>query len=182
MTTTATEPRIKLVDPATATGRTKELFDGPIKGKHINLFRGLINSPAALQAYLGMGAALGEGELTPREREAVQLAVAQENNCEYCLAAHTKIGTGAGLSVEQTLGARRGSVDDQKLDALVKFAKALHQKRGHVSDEDLERFRAAGYGDGAIAEVVAGYAQATLTNFFNHVAGTPVDFPSAQPI
>lgn len=176
-------PRLNPIDPANATGEAKTIFDGPLKGKHFNIFRLMGNSPAALNAYLGLAGALGGASLSAAEQEVVQLAVGQENGCDYCLAAHTAIGKGAGLSEDQTIGARRGSVDgDAKLNALAKFAKAIHEKQGFVSDGDLEAFRGAGYGDGAVAEVVAVYALATLTNYFNHIAEPDIDFPAAPAI
>jgi AhpD family alkylhydroperoxidase len=112
----------------------------------------------------------------------IALSVGQANNCGYCVAAHTAIGAGAGLSADQILAARRGSVADAKHDALVKFTLALHEKRGFVSDADLASFRKAGYGDGHVAEVVACYALNVFTNYFNHVNDTAIDFPAAPAI
>lgn len=174
--------RFTVVDPATASPAAKAIFDGPLKGKHINIFKGLGNSAAALEAYLGMSGALAKGGLTAQERELIALTVGQANNCGYCVAAHTAIGAGAGLSADQILAARRGSVADAKHDALVKFTLALHEKRGFVSDADLASFRKAGYGDGHVAEVVACYALNVFTNYFNHVNDTAIDFPAAPAI
>lgn len=174
--------RITAVNPATATGKVKEIFDGPLAGKHFNMFKSLAASPAALQAYLGLSGALGQGSLSAKEREAVQLAIAEATGCEYCKAAHTAIGKGAGLTEEQTLEARRGQVKDAKLGALVKFALALHEKRGNVSDADVAAFRGAGYGDGHIAEVAAGYGLAIFTNYFNIANQTVVDFPGVKAV
>ncbi|MFN7613865.1 MAG: carboxymuconolactone decarboxylase family protein, partial [Phycisphaerae bacterium] len=112
----------------------------------------------------------------------IQLAVGQANNCEYCVSAHTAIGKGAGLSDEQTVEARRGALQDAKLNALAKFALAVHEKRGFVSDADVAAFKSAGYSEGAIAEVVANYARATYTTYFNPVHVTPVDFPAVVKI
>jgi uncharacterized peroxidase-related enzyme len=175
-------PRLAVVDPASATGRAKELFEGPLKGKHFNIFKGLANSGAALDAYVALSGALGHGTLSAKEREALQLAWGQARRCDYCLAAHTAIGKGAGLSDEQTLEARRGKMQDAKLDALVAFGLALHAEQGFVGQQHLDAVRAAGYNDGHIAEVVANYALATLTNYFNHVNESVVDFPAAQKL
>ncbi|MCC5785781.1 MAG: carboxymuconolactone decarboxylase family protein [Phycisphaerales bacterium] len=175
--------RLKTIDPKNAEGRAKELFDGPLKGKHLNIFKGMANSPAALDAYLALSGALAKGELSEKEREVVQLAIGQENGCEYCTAAHTMIGKNAGLSEKQTIGARRGKIDDdKKLDALTRFSKTLHEKKGNVAENDIKSFKDAGYTDGAIAEVVANYALATYTNYFNHLNQTPVDLPEAPSI
>ena len=174
--------RLAAIDPSKATGRTKEIFEGPLKGKHFNIFRAMGNSPAALDVYLGMAGALSKASLSDREREGIQLAVGQANNCGYCVAAHTAIGKSAGLSEAQTIEARRGKLADAKLDALAKFALALVEKKGFVSNADLEAVRKAGYNDGHIAEAVATFALAVYTNVFNHVNDTAVDFPAAPAI
>ncbi|MBX3364944.1 MAG: carboxymuconolactone decarboxylase family protein [Phycisphaeraceae bacterium] len=169
--------RLPLVDPAAASGRVKVLFDGPLKGKHLNIFKAMANSPAALEAYLGMAGALAKASLSAKEQEVIHLFLSQANGCGYCLAAHTVIGKGAGLSEEQTVGARLGHLADPKLSALVRFVAAVHEKHGAVSDADLEVFKSAGYTDGHVAEVAAVYALGTYTNMFNIIAKTPVDFP-----
>jgi len=176
-------PRLPLIDPAQTTGRVREIFDGPLKGKHYAIFRAMANSPVALDAYLGLVGAVKRATLTPGEQEIIQLAVAQANGCDYCLAAHTAAGARAGLTAEQMLGARRGAVTgDPRLDALAKFALALHEKRGWISDEDAASFRDAGFTDAQVVEAVVVFALATYTNVFNHVAGTPVDFPPAPAL
>ena len=177
-------PRLNVVDPANATGRAREIFEGPLKGKHFNIFKGLANSPAALDAYVALSGALSRNAtLSGKEREVIQLAIGQANRCDYCVAAHSAIGKQAGLTDTQALGARKGHVaDDPKLDALARFALAIHEKKGLVADSDVQAFKDAGYDDGAVAEVVANYALALLTNYFNHVNDTPVDFPAAAKI
>ena len=163
-------PRLNIVDPATATGRAKEIFDGPLKAMQLNIFKGIANSPASLDFYLNASGALKEGVLTDAEREAFQLAVSEANGCEYCLAAHTFIGKNDGLTEEQTVEARRGQITgDPKLGAITKFAVALHEKRGYVGDDDLAAFKGAGYDDAAVVEAIATYALITFTTFFNPV-------------
>jgi alkylhydroperoxidase family enzyme len=46
-----------------------------------------------------------------------------------------------------------------------------------VADGDIDALHAAGFDDGAIAEVVAQVALNVFTNYFNHVARTDIDFP-----
>lgn len=176
-------PRLKTIEPSEAAGKAKELFEGPLKDKQFNIFKAMANSPAALNAYIQFNAAMSEGLLSDKEREAVLLAIGEANGCDYCTAAHTALGQQAGLSETQTLGARKGQIqDDPKLNALVRFSHALHEKRGWVDDADLDEFRNAGYTDGHVAEVVAMYAISTFTNYFNHVNQTPVDLPEAPAL
>lgn len=173
-------PRFPLSDPKA--GPSKAIFEGPLKGKELNIFRSMGNSPAALEVYLGMSGALNKSSLSLKEREVIQLAVAEANNCEYCLAAHTAIGTQAGLSQDQTIEARRGKMKDARLDALAKFVLTLQEKRGFVADADLKAFRSAGFSDANAVDAIATYALAYYTNIFNHANETPVDFPAPPTI
>ena len=176
-------PRLNVVDPTTATGAAKEIFDGPLAGKHFNIFKGLANSPAALKATLSLKGALAEGVLTGAEREIIALTIGELNGCEYCTAAHTTLGKMAGLTEDQTIAARKGdTLGDAKLDTFAAFVRTLHEKRGYVSNEDLDTVKAVGYDDGAIVEIIVGYAENVLTNFFNHVNESEVDFPAVPAL
>lgn len=160
----------------------KAIFEGPLKGKAFNAFKSMAQSPAALNTYLGMAGALEKTGLSAAEREVIQLVIGQANSCGYCLSAHTAIGKMVGLSEDQTIEARKGHMTNPKHQALVRFALAIHEKRGHIADSDLSAFLAAGYSQGHAAEVVAVYALATFTNYFNHVNDTAIDFPAIKPL
>ena len=176
-------PRLNVVNPATASGKAKELFDGPLKTMQLNIFKGMANSPAALEGYLQLTGSLGKGVLSAKEREVVNLTVSQANGCGYCLASHNMIGKNSGLSEAQIAGARRGDIaDDAKLNALARFTTAIHAKNGYVTDGDLQAFRAAGYSDAAVVDVIGVYASIIFTNMFNHVNTTDVDFPAAPAV
>ena len=63
---------------------------------------------------------------------------------------------------------------DAKLDAVAIFAAAVIARRGAVDDAELQAFLAAGYNQQQALEVVLGISLATLCNFANSLAGTPV--------
>ncbi len=148
-----------------------------------NLFRLVANSPAALEGYLGMSAALAKGSLPAPTRERIALAVAQINGCNYCLSAHTALGKNLAKLSEAEIAANRhcGSLDP-KADAAVRFAAKVVRERGHVSDTDLQAVRMAGYDDAQIVEIVQHVALNTWTNYINEVAKTEIDFPLAQAL
>lgn len=176
-------PRLKLIDPDRASGQQKELLDAVRAklGLVPNLTRALANAPAALKAYLDLSGALAGASLNARQREQLALAVSEVNACGYCLSAHTLIGGKLGLQEGQILDARRGTADDPKTAALLRLAQRIVLERGHVKDADLRAARAAGVTDGELAETVAVVALNLFTNYFNHLAATPVDFPEVQP-
>jgi len=177
-------PRIKGIKPDQATGQAKQLFDtlNEKYGMVPNLARTLANSPSALQGYLAFGEALEGSELSATLREQVALTVSEANGCGYCVAAHCAIGKSVGLSDSELTDARQSSSPDSKIDAALDFARKLVEERGWVNDEDLDRVRRAGYDDGAITDIVAIVAWKTFANYFNHVAGTDVDFPAVPEI
>jgi uncharacterized peroxidase-related enzyme len=145
-----------------------------------NLYATLARAPAALQALLAVNQAVAAGDLTAREREIVALATSQANGCQYCLSAHTLLGKGAGLSLEQTHLARAGRGDDARATAIAAFAKALVEQRGQVSEKALDGFKRAGLSERDLLEVIANVAATTLTNFTNNVARTAIDFPAVE--
>ena len=78
--------------------------------------------------------------------------------------------------------ARQSTSPDSKVDAALHFARQLVENRGWVTDEDLDRVRRVGHGDAVIAEIDAVVAWKTFSNYFNHVAGTDVDFPAVPEV
>ena len=99
-------PRIAAVDLASATGKAKDLLAGVQKalGATPNLMRTMANVPAVLDGYLAFSGALRGGGLSPQAREAVALAVAGENGCGYCAAAHTFLAGKAGVARDELAG------------------------------------------------------------------------------
>jgi len=146
-----------------------------------NLFRLVSTSPAALEGYLGLSAALGKGELPAATGERIALAVAEINGCSYCLSAHTYLGKNvAKLDDAEMAANRQGGSNDRKADAAVRFAANVARERGHVSDDDLKAVRAAGYTDAQVIEIVQHVALNTWTNYINEVAKTDIDFPAVK--
>lgn len=142
-----------------------------------NLFTTLARAPAALNGYLQLSEALGQGRLTARQREMIAIAVAQENACLYCLSAHCAMGQGSGLSDDDIERARQGGAQDTRDDAVTELALRIVQSRADVSDSTLAAARQAGLNDGLIIEIIAHVALNVLTNYVNRIAGTDVDFP-----
>lgn len=167
------------IDPTTTSGKVRDLLTGVERmlGATPNMFRVAAGAPAVLDALVGLFGALARGSLPATQREAIALAVAQANGCDYCLSAHTALGTGAGLDPDAIAAARRGRAGDPQLAALLAFARAIVDRRGAIGATDLAAVRAAGATDAAILEVVAAVALNVFTNYLNLVADTDIDFP-----
>jgi uncharacterized peroxidase-related enzyme len=145
-----------------------------------NLFATLAHAPVALDGYLSLSKTLSHGRLSARQREILALAVGQENECRYCLSAHTAMAEASGVSEADVMKARGGDGEDPLERALASFAKKIVRQRGHVADEDIENARKAGIDDGLMMELVATVALNTLTNYANELAVTEIDFPVVQ--
>lgn len=171
--------RIKTLDPATTTGKSKELFDGVQAklGFIPNLIKVFGNSPATLQSYLSLGELTASGNFTNKFREQLALAIAEENSCDYCLSAHTAIGKMNGLEESEIEQNRVANASDAKAAAGLQFAQLVTKNRGKVSTEEVQAAKAAGYTDEDILEIVLNVVSNTLTNYVNHIAETEIDFP-----
>lgn len=171
--------RIETLNPDTTTGKSKELFNAVQSklGFIPNLIKVFGNSPATLQTYLSLGELTGSGNFSNKFREQLALAIAEENQCNYCLSAHTTIGKMNGLTDEQTQQNRQGFSSDLRVEAGLQFAQEVTKNRGQVSSEAIAKVKAAGFNDGDVLEIVLNVVANTLTNYVNHIAETEIDFP-----
>lgn len=171
--------RLSTVDPAVAQGKAQTLL-AAVKAKMgvvPNMMKTMAHAPALLEGYLAFSGALAKGTLAPAVREQLALAVSQANGCEYCVSAHTYLARPAGVDSEQIAAARDGVARDVKTQAVLTLAQAIVDTRGDISDEQFAAAREAGLTDAEIAEVVGHVALSVLTNYFNQLARTEVDFP-----
>lgn len=146
-----------------------------------NLYATYAHSNTALENYLNFANA--KTSLSAKEKEVVNLAVSQVNNCIYCLSAHTAIGKMNGFTDEQILELRSGSASfDNKLDALARLAKNITENRGRTDEAVLENFFNAGYTKGNLIDTIALVGDKTISNYIHSTTKVPVDFPEAQPL
>jgi AhpD family alkylhydroperoxidase len=163
---------------ATAPSGSKPLLEGVQKslGFIPNLFGMFANSPAVLEGYLGLSSAFGKTSFSATEQQVISIAASVENECHYCVAAHTTVGKMQKVA-PQVLEALRANqpLNDSKLEALRLFTKSVVNQRGWVREEEQEAFFAAGYTPTQAFEVVLGVAMKTLSNYANHLAVTPLE-------
>lgn len=138
----------------------------------------MANAPGLLETYrLGYELFRQGSGFTPVEQEVVFLSISYENACEYCMAAHSFLADAQSkVPVEVTEALREGrDIPDARLHALSRFTRALVQKRGRPRQTDLNPFRAAGYTDGQVLQIILAIGVKTLSNYANHVCGTEID-------
>lgn len=141
-----------------------------------NLYGVLADSPAMLEAYTTLGGILDRGSFSATERQVVLLTTSFENECDYCMGAHSTIAGMQKVPDEVVQALRDGSpLPDARLEALRTFTRKLVGERGWVSDADVETFLAAGFERAQLLEVILGVGLKTLSNYTNHVSKTPLD-------
>lgn len=139
-----------------------------------NLYKYLAESPAALDGYMTLSKILEKSSLSPQQQQMVLLAISRENECEFCVAAHSMIGSvmvKLDTSVIQAIREGRSTGDEQS-DALIGFATLMVQKRGWVDEAELNKFFDAGFSQKQALDVVLAVSLKTLSNYTNHMTGT----------
>lgn len=171
--------RVQLIDSSNTTPNRQALLEQVHKafGATPNMFKAVANSPAALKSMWGSFGALGSGVLGAKLGEQIAVAIADKNRCEYCLAAHTVLGKGAGATPEEMSAAQAGQSADPKTAAALTFALKVVNNRAQVNNEDVAQLRSAGFEDEHIVEILAHVALNIFTNYVNVAFDVPVDFP-----
>jgi len=171
--------RINVITTENANAEQKALLDAIQSqlGMVPNFLKVFANSPAALRAFLGLHGIAGEGNLDARTRERIALALAQQNACEYCLSAHTAIGRQTGLNGAEIDANRAGTSQDAKAAVAVRFARALAEHQGEVSNAELQSMRDAGFSEADIVEVITHVGMNVLTNILGKASRVDIDFP-----
>jgi uncharacterized peroxidase-related enzyme len=175
--------RLHTINIDDAAGETEQLFlaikraVGKVPNAYVTLGS---NAPAVLGQVLQTGAVLKNGELSAREQEAINLAISEVSECDYCLAAHSLTGKMAGFTAEQLRELRNGGLSaDAKIDALVKFAIRVVKTTGTLPADAVESVKQAGYSDRQIVESLYAISAIQFTNMLNRVNDTVLDFPKA---
>jgi AhpD family alkylhydroperoxidase len=166
-----------VTDPPAGTS-TREAFDRARAGFGFvpNLIGVMGNSGTVANAYLDLHERFAASSFSPVEQQVVALSASFENGCDYCMAAESAVAGMVKADPAVVEALRAGEpLPDARLEALSSFVKAVVRDRGWVDAAAVEAFLAAGFEAPQVLEVVLGVAKKTLSNYVNHVAGTPLD-------
>tara|TARA_A100000171_G_scaffold46627_1_gene51656 strand:+ start:235 stop:786 length:552 start_codon:yes stop_codon:yes gene_type:complete len=174
--------RIERLNEADASAETAELLAAVKQqmGGVPNILGTMARSHAALSGYLGFSGALGKGKLSAKLREQIALTVAGANGCDYCASVHTAVGGQHGVAAEELSDNLEARSADARTQAALTFTAKVMKTRGNVTDSDMKAARDAGFSDEELIEIVGHVALNVFTNYFNHVAGTEIDFPHVR--
>ena len=176
--------RIKSVNAELAQGRTKELLAQVRQqfGVVPNAVKLMANSPAVLESFLAFSQAMEHASIGDKLHNQVKLATSESNSCAYCTSILSATAPAAGLTSGDILEGRTATAEDPRTDAALRFANAVLENRGMVSDDQLRAVRETGFNDAEIVEIVTSVVQGCFTNFLNNLADTDLDIPRAEPV
>lgn len=157
---------------------TKSLFKNSLNsfGMIPNLHAVLGEEPAALEAYQLLHQLFQQTDFDAAELTVVWQTINVEHECGYCVPAHSLIAQMMEVdpAVNEALR-NKTALPSEKLQVLHDTTLAIVRDRGNLSDEVLEKFYAAGYGQKHILGILLGLAQKVMSNYTNHIAKTPLD-------
>ncbi len=176
--------RLHSVNVESAQGKTKELFNKVENAFGVipNTVKVMANSPAVLESFLNFSSSMSELAIGEKLHNQVKLSTSESNSCDYCTSLLCFVAPTAGLSTEDILSGRTGYSENEKIQAGLKFAEQILEKKGKLDDEELEAVKQAGFSDEEIVEIVASVVLGCFTNFLNNLADTELDIPKAEPV
>ncbi len=136
----------------------------------------MAEAPGLLEAYQRVHELFANSSFDADELTVVWQTVNVENECHYCVPAHTGIAKSMYVDDAITNALRDGTpLPNAHLEALRTFTLKIVRQRGNLSEDDIQAFLDAGFTKRQILEVILGYSQKIMSNYTNHLANTPVD-------
>ncbi|MBA6392062.1 carboxymuconolactone decarboxylase family protein [Colwellia sp. BRX10-3] len=146
-----------------------------------NLHGVLASAPNVLDAYQILHELFLNTSFNAEELTVVWQGINVEHGCNYCVPAHTAIAHSMKVDSDLIDALRdQKPMPTAKLQALLDTTLVIVRNRGHISDEELASFYAAGYGEQQLLEILLGLSQKVISNYTNHIAGTVVDKPFSK--
>jgi uncharacterized peroxidase-related enzyme len=146
-----------------------------------NLFAVLAYSETALGDYLAF--ATRKSSLSKKEKEVINLAVSQVNNCKYCLRGHTVAAKAAGFNEEQIIEIRKAAITfDEKLHALAQFAQATVLQKGRPAEAIIDHFFETGFTEANLVDALLTIVAKTLTNYLHNITQVPIEWPEIPEV
>ena len=164
---------------------TNEIFENTKKGLGFvpNMYQKMGANTALLDAYTyAYESFRANSGFSPVEMEVIFLSVAYENNCAYCMAAHSFVADMMSkVPARITRAIREGEpIHDPKLAALSRLTRLLTINRGQASQEEINEFLASGYSETHVLGIIAGIGVKILSNYSNHLTSPELDAAFAE--
>jgi alkylhydroperoxidase family enzyme len=143
-----------------------------------NLIGAMATSPVLINSLVGLFGKVHGGSFTEAQVQVVLLTDAVANGSAWAVAFHTTLALKEGIDPADVQAIREGRLPkDSKFAALSSLAKTMIEKRGRLSEEDVNRFLAAGFGKDHLLEVIAAVAASMITNYTGSITKPPLEAP-----
>jgi len=141
-----------------------------------NIAGAMAHSPVLINAFIGLFRQVHSGTFTEAEIQTLLLTNAVTNACSWAVAFHSMLALKEGLTPQdvEAIRARRLPTDPRHA-ALSTLARKLIEARGHVSEQEVTAFTAAGFRREQALEVLAAVAASTITNYAGTMAEPPLE-------
>ncbi|HVE23548.1 MAG TPA: carboxymuconolactone decarboxylase family protein [Acidocella sp.] len=141
-----------------------------------NIAGAMASSPELLKGFWGLFQQVHSGTFTEAEIQALLLTNAVTNGCCWAVAFHTILALREGLTEADVEAIRAGKLPAHaRLAALSHLARRLIETRGHVTQQDLGGFIAAGFTRAQSMEILAVTAASTITNYGGTITQPPLE-------
>lgn len=172
--------QLSLVEFDNATESQKELLSITKKEFRMipNMYKAMVNNPILLKTYMDAYKSFRTlSNFSATEQEIIFLTISVENNCSYCMAAHSLIADLVSKVPPNITDAIRNGEEifDTKLKSLYEFTSIMVNKRGNPSNEDVKMFFENGYSEKHILDIILAISIKTISNYTNHIFQTEVD-------
>ena len=141
-----------------------------------NLMAVMAESAVVLESYQTLNSLFDKTSFTVTERQLILLSISRHRNCCYCLASHGSIAKMQNMPAEIVNAVYYNQpLNDDKLEALRTFTRAVLDQQGWVKQQTLQDFYQAGFKQKHVLEVILAISFKTLSNFINHINDMPID-------
>ncbi|WP_413987712.1 carboxymuconolactone decarboxylase family protein [Labrys okinawensis] len=143
-----------------------------------NIAGAISTSPILINSLVGLFGNVHGGSFTEAQVQIVLLTDAVTNASAWAVAFHTTLALKEGIDPADVQAIREGRLPkDDKYAALSALAKTMIEKRGRLSDQDVDHFLAAGFGKDHLLEVIAAVAASTITNYTGSITKPTLEAP-----
>jgi alkylhydroperoxidase family enzyme len=143
-----------------------------------NVLATMAESHVLLNGFVGSFGNFHGGGFNECEKQVLLLTNAVVFRCPWTIAAHSTFALEDGVSEGDVQAIRAGKLpSDVKYAALSELTRTLVEKKGNITETDIERFTSSGYSRVQVFEVILGIGISTMTATVTNLAGTPVEDP-----
>lgn len=141
-----------------------------------NIAATMATSPVLIDCLVGLFGKVHGGNFTERQIQVVLLTDAVANASSWAVAFHSALALQQGIDAADVDAIRAGRLpSDPMLAALSSLARALIDTRGHLDQQNVDRFLQAGFDRAHLLEVIAIVAASTITNYTATITKPPLE-------